>query len=184
MDARCRTNVVEVDAAGDVSNHDHPLFGRVRVEHYNSAEKIGRAAALSVLGHTEPFDYVHSFRSDHYEDKVEYVGHVTHLYHPGTTLTIHWLVTTVPAAPGPSTNLTLSAELQGPYASVGALKSTAPTAGAALTAAKVVVRNTSDTAPASIINLPADLAPGYYNLRTTVAYPGGRQGGDSVIQVR
>ena len=62
--------------AGDVANHLHPLFGRIRVEHYNNAEKQGAAAARSMLGSTAPYDYVHSFWSDQYEHKIEYVGHV------------------------------------------------------------------------------------------------------------
>jgi 3-phenylpropionate/trans-cinnamate dioxygenase ferredoxin reductase subunit len=30
-----------------------------------------------MLGSTKPYDYVHSFWSDQYEHKLEYVGHVT-----------------------------------------------------------------------------------------------------------
>src|SRR5581483_7961500 len=41
VDARCRTNVPNVYAVGDVAAYDHPLFGRVRVEHYNNAEQQG-----------------------------------------------------------------------------------------------------------------------------------------------
>ncbi len=77
-DELCRTSVADVYAAGDVANHLHPLFGRVRVEHYNNAEKQGQAAARSMLGSTAPYDYIHSFWSDQYEHKIEYVGHVTH----------------------------------------------------------------------------------------------------------
>jgi 3-phenylpropionate/trans-cinnamate dioxygenase ferredoxin reductase component len=77
-DELCRTSVADVYAAGDVANHLHPLFGRVRVEHYNNAEKQGEAAARSMLGSTAPYDYIYSFWSDQYEHKIEYVGHVTH----------------------------------------------------------------------------------------------------------
>jgi 3-phenylpropionate/trans-cinnamate dioxygenase ferredoxin reductase subunit len=75
VDEQCRTSDRDVYAAGDVANHLHPLFGRVRVEHFNNAEKQGRAAARSMLGDTTPYDYVHSFWSDQYEHKLEYVGH-------------------------------------------------------------------------------------------------------------
>jgi len=75
-DELCRASAPEVYVAGDVANHLHPLFGRVRVEHYNNAEKQGAAAARSMLGSTAPYDYVHSFWSDQYEHKIEYVGHV------------------------------------------------------------------------------------------------------------
>jgi 3-phenylpropionate/trans-cinnamate dioxygenase ferredoxin reductase subunit len=77
VDELCRASAPDVYGAGDVANHLHPIFGRVRVEHYNNAEKQGRAAARSMLGSTEPYDYVHSFWSDQYEHKLEYVGHVT-----------------------------------------------------------------------------------------------------------
>ena len=60
-----------------MANHLHPLFGRVRVEHYNNAEKQGAAAARSMLGSTAPYDYLYTFWSDQYEHKIEYVGHVT-----------------------------------------------------------------------------------------------------------
>jgi 3-phenylpropionate/trans-cinnamate dioxygenase ferredoxin reductase component len=75
VDERCRASQPDVYAAGDVANQLHPLFGRVRVEHFNNAEKQGRAAARSMLGSTAPYDYVHSFWSDQYEHKLEYVGH-------------------------------------------------------------------------------------------------------------
>jgi 3-phenylpropionate/trans-cinnamate dioxygenase ferredoxin reductase component len=75
IDPRCRSSVPDVYAAGDVANHLHPLFGRIRVEHYNNAEKMGAAAARSALGDETPYSYVHSFWSDQYEDKLEYVGH-------------------------------------------------------------------------------------------------------------
>jgi 3-phenylpropionate/trans-cinnamate dioxygenase ferredoxin reductase subunit len=74
-DERCRASAPDVYAAGDVANHLHPLFGRIRVEHYNNAEKQGTAAARSMLGSTARYDYLHSFWSDQYEHKIEYVGH-------------------------------------------------------------------------------------------------------------
>jgi 3-phenylpropionate/trans-cinnamate dioxygenase ferredoxin reductase component len=77
VDELCRASAADVYAAGDVANHLHPVFGRVRVEHYNNGEKMGRAAARSMLGSTSPYDYIHSFWSDQYEHKLEYVGHAT-----------------------------------------------------------------------------------------------------------
>src|SRR5262249_23693618 len=75
VDAECRTNVEGVFAAGDVANVLHPLFGRVRVEHYNNAEKQGRAAARAMLGSTAAYDYLYTFWSDQYAHKLEYAGH-------------------------------------------------------------------------------------------------------------
>jgi 3-phenylpropionate/trans-cinnamate dioxygenase ferredoxin reductase subunit len=77
VDALCRASAADVYAAGDVANLLHPLFGRVRVEHYNNAEKQGAAAARSMLGSAAPYDYLYTFWSDQYEHKLEYVGHVT-----------------------------------------------------------------------------------------------------------
>ena len=77
VDEFCRASAPDVYAAGDVANILHPLFGRVRVEHYNNAEKQGAAAARSMLGSTDPYDYLYTFWSDQYEHKIEYAGHVT-----------------------------------------------------------------------------------------------------------
>jgi len=38
---------------------------------------MGAAAARSMLGSPAPYDYLHSFWSDQYDHKIEYVGHVT-----------------------------------------------------------------------------------------------------------
>jgi len=50
------------------------VFGRIRVEHYNNAEKQGRAAAASLLDRGAPYDYIHSFWSDQFDQTLEYVG--------------------------------------------------------------------------------------------------------------
>src|SRR5262249_23179639 len=73
----CRTGAPDIYAAGDVANHLHPVLGRVRVEHYNSADHHGAAAARSMLGSAAPFDYIHNFWSDQYEHTLQYVGHAT-----------------------------------------------------------------------------------------------------------
>ena len=74
VNARCETSVPDVFAAGDVANLLHPVFGRVRVEHFNNAEKQGRAVAHAVLGNLQAYEYIYSFWSDQYEHKLEYVG--------------------------------------------------------------------------------------------------------------
>jgi len=74
VDERCGTSLPDIYAAGDVANHLHPIFGRLRVEHWNNAFQQGRAAARSMLGREEPYDYLHSFWSDQYEHVIEYVG--------------------------------------------------------------------------------------------------------------
>jgi 3-phenylpropionate/trans-cinnamate dioxygenase ferredoxin reductase component len=77
VDEQCRTSAADIYAAGDVASHLHPVFGRVRVEHYNSADHHGAAAARSMLGSAVPFDYIHNFWSDQYEHTLQYVGHAT-----------------------------------------------------------------------------------------------------------
>ena len=74
VDERCRTSLPDVYAAGDLANHRHPIFGRLRVEHWNNAYQQGRFAARSMLGKDDPYDYLHSFWSDQYEHLIEYVG--------------------------------------------------------------------------------------------------------------
>jgi 3-phenylpropionate/trans-cinnamate dioxygenase ferredoxin reductase subunit len=74
VDEHCRTSLPDVYAAGDVANHLHPVFGRLRVEHWNNGDRQGRAAARAMLGGPEPYDYLHSFWSDQYEHVVEYIG--------------------------------------------------------------------------------------------------------------
>ena len=74
VDERCRTSLPDVYAAGDVANHLHPIFGRLRVEHWNNGYQQGRAAARSMLGRDEPYAYLHSFWSNQYDHVVEYVG--------------------------------------------------------------------------------------------------------------
>src|SRR5215467_5594947 len=74
VDERCRTSLPDVFAAGDVANHLHPIFGRLRVEHWNNGYQQGRFAARSMLGETGPYDYLYSFWSDQFEHVLEYVG--------------------------------------------------------------------------------------------------------------
>jgi 3-phenylpropionate/trans-cinnamate dioxygenase ferredoxin reductase component len=77
VDEQCRTSAADVYAAGDVANHRHPVLGRIRVEHYNSAARHGAAAARAMLGSEAPFDYLHNFWSDQYEHVLQYVGHAS-----------------------------------------------------------------------------------------------------------
>ena len=44
------TAVPGVFAVGDVARHDHPVFGPIRVEHYDNAVKMGEHAANAMLG--------------------------------------------------------------------------------------------------------------------------------------
>ncbi len=76
VDEYCRTSVPHVYAAGDVANHQHPLFGeRIRVEHFDNASRQGAAAAGNMLGRDTVFDDPHWFWSDQYDVNLQYAGH-------------------------------------------------------------------------------------------------------------
>jgi 3-phenylpropionate/trans-cinnamate dioxygenase ferredoxin reductase component len=69
------TVVPGVFAIGDVARHDHPVFGSIRVEHYDNALKMGEHAAHAMLGADEVFDDPHWFWSDQYDSKIEMAGY-------------------------------------------------------------------------------------------------------------
>lgn len=75
VDAQLRTSAADVFAGGDVANHDHPLFGRMRAEHFDNAIKMGATAARNMLGADEVFDDPHWFWSDQYDCSIQMAGH-------------------------------------------------------------------------------------------------------------
>ena len=74
VDATLRTEIPGVFAAGDVVRHDHPVFGPIRVEHYDNAIKMGEHAGRAMLGDRTPLDDAHWFWSDQYSSRVEMAG--------------------------------------------------------------------------------------------------------------
>jgi len=74
VDASLRTEISGVFAAGDVARHDHPVFGPIRVEHFDNAIKMGEHVARAMLGKSEPFDDAHWFWSDQYDSQVQMAG--------------------------------------------------------------------------------------------------------------
>jgi 3-phenylpropionate/trans-cinnamate dioxygenase ferredoxin reductase subunit len=68
------TSVPGVFAAGDVARHEHPVFGAIRVEHFDNAIKMGEVAARNMLGAGETFDDPHWFWSDQYDSQVQTAG--------------------------------------------------------------------------------------------------------------
>jgi 3-phenylpropionate/trans-cinnamate dioxygenase ferredoxin reductase component len=69
------TSVDGVFAAGDVANHDHPILGRLRVEHWANALEQGPAAARAMLGNDISYERVPYFFSDQYDVGMEYAGY-------------------------------------------------------------------------------------------------------------
>ncbi|MGL5852651.1 MAG: NAD(P)/FAD-dependent oxidoreductase [Phycicoccus sp.] len=67
--------VPSVLAVGDIANHDHPLLGRLRVEHWDTAIAQAKVAAHNLAGGEETYDAVPYFFTDQYDLGMEYVGH-------------------------------------------------------------------------------------------------------------
>ena len=63
-------------AAGDVANAEHPLFGRVRIEHWAEALNQGLIAGRNLAGASERYDRVPYFFSDQFDLSLSYLGHV------------------------------------------------------------------------------------------------------------
>jgi 3-phenylpropionate/trans-cinnamate dioxygenase ferredoxin reductase component len=75
VDASLETAIPGVFAAGDVASHDHPVFGSIRVEHFDNAWKMGEAAAHNIMGRGRVFDDPHWFWSDQFDASIEMAGY-------------------------------------------------------------------------------------------------------------
>ena len=93
---------------------------------------------------------------------------VAHPWRPGQQIRLAWTTQGRPAA-GSTGETALTATLTGPYRTVVELKAANAngTDRARQIAAAPVIRVSGDpaSAPVSVITIPADAAPGYYNLR-------------------
>jgi 3-phenylpropionate/trans-cinnamate dioxygenase ferredoxin reductase subunit len=74
VDATCETALPGIFAAGDIAAHDHPVFGRVRIEHFDNAIKMGVHVGRRMLGKADVFDDPHWFWSDQYEHELQMGG--------------------------------------------------------------------------------------------------------------
>ncbi len=77
VDASLRTSIEGVWAIGDVARHDHPVFGPIRVEHFDNAVKMGEHVAKGILGSDAVFDDAHWFWSDQYDAHIQMSGFAT-----------------------------------------------------------------------------------------------------------
>lgn len=77
VDASLCTSQPDVYAAGDVANFHNPtLDRRLRVEHEDNANTMGRMAGQAMAGRAVTYDYLPSFYSDMFELGYEAVGQV------------------------------------------------------------------------------------------------------------
>jgi 3-phenylpropionate/trans-cinnamate dioxygenase ferredoxin reductase component len=77
VDEFLRTSIAGIYAAGDVAEFYNPtLAKRMRVEHEDNANSMGRLAGRNMAGMTEPYDHLPSFYSDMFELGYEAAGEV------------------------------------------------------------------------------------------------------------
>ena len=79
VDAGLRTSDPDIYAAGDVANIDHPVLGRMRVEHWANAVNGAPVAAKAMLSQEVSYTDLPYFFTDQYELGMEYIGY----HHPG-----------------------------------------------------------------------------------------------------
>jgi 3-phenylpropionate/trans-cinnamate dioxygenase ferredoxin reductase component len=75
VDERGRTSAPDVYAAGDCARFFSPLFEtRIRVEHFQTAQRHGAAVGRAMAGDEQPFAEAPWFWSDQYDLNIQYVG--------------------------------------------------------------------------------------------------------------
>jgi NADPH-dependent 2,4-dienoyl-CoA reductase/sulfur reductase-like enzyme len=75
VDALLRTSHPDIYAAGDVANFANPALGkRMRVEHEDNANTMGRHAGRNMAGANAPYDHLPFFYSDLFDLGYEAVG--------------------------------------------------------------------------------------------------------------
>lgn len=68
------TSHADIFAAGDVANFSNTYLGRMRVEHEDNANTMGRVAGHNMAGRPTPYDHIPMFYSDLFELGYEAAG--------------------------------------------------------------------------------------------------------------
>jgi len=75
VDDMLRTDNPDIFAAGDVAEYNQPILGkRLRVEHEDNANMMGKQAGRNMAGACEPYQHLSYFYSDLFEIGYEAVG--------------------------------------------------------------------------------------------------------------
>jgi 3-phenylpropionate/trans-cinnamate dioxygenase ferredoxin reductase subunit len=75
VDQHCRSSHPSIFAAGDVANFHNPALDmRMRVEHEDNANTMGKVAGENMAGQATPYDHLPFFYSDLFELGYEAVG--------------------------------------------------------------------------------------------------------------
>ena len=81
VDEYLRTSADNIYAAGDNANFYNPaLDKRIRIEHADNANKMGKHAGLNMAEKNEPFNYLPFFYSDMFELGYEAIGELNSTY--------------------------------------------------------------------------------------------------------
>jgi len=75
VDAALRSSDPAIYAVGDIASHDHPRYGRLRVEHWDVAKEQGTHVAANLAGADLPYTKSPFFFSDQSALGCEYRGH-------------------------------------------------------------------------------------------------------------
>lgn len=110
------------------------------------------------------------------------------IYHPGSVITVRWIRSASTPTQSPVTSITFSMSLSGPYRTVSLLKHDSigahPRLGRTNARAKrIIVFDAVAGSPVSILRIPADAGPGYYNLTTAMGSKNLTESGSGIIRV-
>lgn len=118
------------------------------------------------------------------------IGQATTTFHSGQHVTLHWRsqpgqLTSDSTAHAVSLNITVT----GPFGTVNQLKQaisagSTPAGVRSIKVSSPPITDRTGGSPATELDLPADLAPGYYNLGSQEASGGGSSGGATIVVIQ